>query len=61
MLFEEIASSDGIVEYNSVDQLIIYILNPKDRKKKTEYLLEFENKVMRMFQRILEFQNSFIV
>ena len=42
------------VEYNSVDQLITYIPNPKDRtKKKTEYLLEFENEAMRMFQAIL--------
>lgn len=42
------------VEYNSVDQLITYIPNPKDRKKKrTEYLLEFENEAMRMFQGIL--------
>ena len=42
------------VEYNSVDQLITYIPNPKDRtKKKTEYLLEFENEAMHMFQAIL--------
>lgn len=42
------------VEYNSVDQLITYIPNPKDRtKKRTEYLLEFENEAMRMFQGIL--------
>ncbi len=42
------------VEYNSVNQLITYIPNPKDRtKKKTEYLLEFENEAMRMFQGIL--------
>lgn len=42
------------VEYNPVDQLITYIPNPKDRtKKKTEYLLEFENEAMRMFQAIL--------
>ena len=42
------------VEYNSVDQLITYIPNSKDRtKKKTEYLLEFENEAMRMFQGIL--------
>ena len=42
------------VEYNSVDQLITYIPNPKDRtKKKTEYLLEFENEAMCMFQAIL--------
>lgn len=43
------------VEYNSVDQLITYIPNPKDRtKKRAEYLLEFENEAMRMFQGILE-------
>ena len=31
-----------------------YITNPKDRtKKKTEYLLEFENEAMHMFQGIL--------
>ena len=42
------------VEYNSVDQLITYIPNPKDRtKKKTEYLLQFENEAMHMFQGIL--------
>ena len=42
------------IEYNSVDQLITYIPNPKDRtKKKTEYLLEFENEAMCMFQAIL--------
>ena len=42
------------VEYNSVDQLITYIPNPKDRtKKRAEYLLEFENEAMRMFQGIL--------
>ena len=34
--------------------MITYIPNPKDRtKKKTEYLLEFENEAMRMFQAIL--------
>ena len=43
------------VEYNLVDQLITYIPNPKDRtKKKTEYLLEFENEAMCMFQAILK-------
>ena len=42
------------VEYNSVDQLITYIHNPKDRtKRKTEYLLQFENEAMHMFQAIL--------
>ena len=47
---------------NNVDSLegfikltkITYIPNPKDRaKKKTEYLLEFENEAMHMFQAIL--------
>lgn len=38
------------VEYDAVSQLIIYNPNPKDRmKKKTEYLLEFENEDMHMF------------
>lgn len=42
------------VEYNPVEQLITYIPNPKDRtKKKTEYLLEFENEALHMFQAIL--------
>ena len=42
------------VEYDAVSQLITYIPNPKDRtKKKTEYLLEFENEAMHMFQGIL--------
>lgn len=42
------------VEYNSVDQLITYIPDPKDRtKRKTEYLLQFENEAMHMFQAIL--------
>ena len=42
------------VEYDVVSQLITYIPNPKDRtKKKTEYLLEFENEAMHMFQGIL--------
>ena len=42
------------VEYNTVSQLITYIPNPKDRtKKKTEYLLEFENEAIHMFQGIL--------
>lgn len=42
------------VEYDAVSQLITYIPNPKDRtKKKTEYLLEFENEAMHMFQGLL--------
>lgn len=42
------------VEYNTALQLITYIPNPKDRtKKKTEYLLEFENEAIHMFQGIL--------
>ena len=37
-----------------ISQLITYIPNPKDRtKKKTEYLLQFENEAMHMFQAIL--------
>lgn len=40
--------------YDAVEQLITYIPNPKDRtKKKTEYLLEFENEALHMFQAIL--------
>ena len=42
------------VEYNTALQLITYIPTPKDRtKKKTEYLLEFENEAIHMFQGIL--------
>ena len=42
------------VEYDTVSQLITYIPNPKDRtKKKTEYLLEFENEAIHMFQGVL--------
>lgn len=42
------------VEYDTVSQKITYIPNPKDRTKKlTEYLLEFENEAMHMFQGIL--------
>ena len=42
------------VEYDAVNQLITYIPNPNDRtKRKTEYLLEFENEAMHMFQGIL--------
>ena len=36
------------------DRVITYIPNPKDRTiKKTEYLLEFENEAMHMFQALL--------
>lgn len=42
------------VEYDTVSQMITFIPNPKDRaKKKTEYLLEFENEAIHMFQAIL--------
>lgn len=42
------------VEYDTAEQLITYIPNPKDRtKKKTEYLLQFENEAVHMFQGIL--------
>ena len=37
-----------------MSQIITYIPNPKDRTiKKTEYLLEFENEAMHMFQALL--------
>ena len=42
------------VEYNAVEQIITYIPNPRDRSKKlTEYLLEFEDEAIRMFQSVL--------
>lgn len=42
------------VEYDTVEQVITYIPNPKDRaKKQTQYLLEFENDALHMFQAIL--------
>ncbi|WP_242940935.1 SEC-C metal-binding domain-containing protein [[Clostridium] fimetarium] len=42
------------VNYNTASQLITYIPNPKDRtKKETEYLLEFENEAVHLFQGIL--------
>ncbi|WP_312354006.1 YecA family protein, partial [Aminipila sp.] len=42
------------VDYNTATQLITYIPNPKDRTKKgTEYLLEFENEAVHLFQGIL--------
>lgn len=42
------------VDYNTASQLITYIPNPKDRtKKETEYLLEFENEAVHLFQGLL--------
>lgn len=42
------------VEYNTVTQCITYIPNPKDRsKQKQEYLLQFENEALRMYQGVL--------
>lgn len=42
------------VEYDTVTQCITYIPNPKDRsKRKQEYLLQFENEALRMFQGVL--------
>ena len=42
------------VEYDSIKQIITYIPNPTDRtKKKTEFLLEFENEAIHMFQAVL--------
>lgn len=42
------------LEYDTTSQLITYIPNPKDRtKKKTEYLLEFEDEALHMFQGVL--------
>ena len=42
------------VEYDSISQEITYIPNPKDRtKSEREYLLEFENEAVHMFQGIL--------
>jgi hypothetical protein len=42
------------VDYNTASQLITYIPNPKDRtKKEAEYLLEFENEAVHLFQGIL--------
>ena len=38
----------------SMKQIITYIPNPTDRtKKKTEFLLEFENEAIHMFQAVL--------
>lgn len=42
------------VEYDTVSQSITYIPSPRDRtKKKTEYLLIFENEAVHMFQGLL--------
>lgn len=42
------------VEYNTISQQITYIPNPKDRtKQQTEYLLEFENEAIHIFQAIV--------
>lgn len=42
------------VEYDTVTQCITYIPNPKDRSKRNqEYLLQFENEALRMFQGVL--------
>lgn len=42
------------VKYNSITQEIVYVPNPKDRSKKfSEYLLEFENEEMHLFQAVL--------
>lgn len=42
------------VEYDAIRQMITYIPNSKDRtKKETEYLLEFENEAIHMFQAVL--------
>lgn len=42
------------VEYDVVSQVITYIPNPKDRtKKRMEFLLEFENEAIHMFQALL--------
>jgi len=42
------------VEYDTINQLITYIPNPKDRSKKlTQYLLEFEDEALHMFQAVL--------
>ena len=50
------------VEYDAVSQVITYIPNPKDRTiKKTEYLLEFENEAMHMFQEMCIRDRSMIV
>lgn len=41
-------------EYDTATQQITYYPNPKDKSKKsTEYLLEFENEIVHMFQGIL--------
>ena len=42
------------VEYDTASQKITYIPNPRDRsRKEEEYLLEFENEALRLFQGLL--------
>lgn len=42
------------VKYDAISQQITYIPDPKDRSKsRTEYLLEFENEALHLFQAIL--------
>ena len=42
------------VKYDAISQQITYIPDPKDRlKSRTEYLLEFENEALHLFQAIL--------
>lgn len=42
------------VKYDAISQQIIYIPDPKDRSKsRVEYLLEFENEALHLFQAIL--------
>lgn len=42
------------VEYDTASQRITYIPNPRDRsRKEEEYLLEFENEALRLFQGLL--------
>lgn len=42
------------VSYDTIEQRITYIPNPKDRsKKETSFLLEFENEAIHLFQAIL--------
>lgn len=42
------------VEYDNLTKKLIYISDPRDRsKKKTTYLLQFEDEALRLFQSIL--------